>query len=249
RVTTIAPLPDAQAAFMNPDLTIYNTLVRLDGNGNSELLRAGMGCTAEIIVEQHRETTYIPVQAVLRVGGKPTAHVVKGKELEPRKVEIGLDNNRMVRIISGLEPGEVVSLAPPLIQAAVEEPSYEKISDIPSPSPGPTPSPGVTQGPGTGSPQAVERGSGSGTPQRSASQPNDRSRNLDKDNDGKLSRDEFPRPEIFDRLDKDGDGYISKNEMPQRSSGRNRSGGGQQARSVPSGGGQVQNPGPMGADR
>ncbi len=130
RVASIAPLPDAGSAFMNPDLKIYDTVIYLDDNADSGLLRTGMSCTAEIVVEEHRDATYIPVQAVLRVGGKPTVYVVKSKTLEPRKVEIGLDNNRMVRIISGLEPGEVVSLAPPLASATVEAPTVEKLKII-----------------------------------------------------------------------------------------------------------------------
>lgn len=129
-VVSIAPLPDADSAFMNPDLKIYDTIVYLDDNADSGLLRTGMSCTVEIVVEEHRDATYIPVQAVLRVGGKPTVYVVKSKTLEPRKVEIGLDNNRMVRIISGLEPGEVVSLAPPLASASVEAPTVEKLKII-----------------------------------------------------------------------------------------------------------------------
>jgi len=130
RVVSIAPLPDADSAFMNPDLKIYDTIVYLDDNADSGLLRTGMSCTVEIVVEEHRDATYIPVQAVLRVGGKPTVYVVKSKTLEPRKVEIGLDNNRMVRIISGLEPGEVVSLTPPLASASVEAPTVEKLKII-----------------------------------------------------------------------------------------------------------------------
>jgi HlyD family secretion protein len=121
-VARIAPLPDAQSAWLNPDLKVYNTDIYLENN--SDALRTGMSCKAEIIVEQHEEATYIPIQAVLRVGGKPTAYVIKDNNLEPRAVEIGLDNNRVVRIISGLEPGEVVSLTPPLAAAAVEPTEY-----------------------------------------------------------------------------------------------------------------------------
>jgi HlyD family secretion protein len=122
KVAKIAPLPDALSAWLNPDLKIYDTDVYLENN--SDALRTGMSCKAEIIIEQHEEATYIPIQAVLRVGGKPTVHVLNHNNLESRTVEIGLDNNRMVRIISGLEPGEVVSLTPPLAAAAVEPTEY-----------------------------------------------------------------------------------------------------------------------------
>ena len=43
RVTFIAPLPDAQSAFLNPDLKVYNTVIQLDNNGKTDLLRTGMG--------------------------------------------------------------------------------------------------------------------------------------------------------------------------------------------------------------
>ena len=36
-------------------------------------------------------------------------------------MEIGLDTNRMVHVISGLEPGEIVKLAPPLAPAEAQD--------------------------------------------------------------------------------------------------------------------------------
>ena len=117
-VATIAPLPDAQSMWMNPDLKVYNTDVYLDANDSS--LRTGMTCRAKIIIEQYDDVVYVPVHAVLRVGEETTVYVANGKRLEPRSVEIGLDNNFMVRIISGLAEGEVVSLVPSLQAAAVE---------------------------------------------------------------------------------------------------------------------------------
>ncbi len=123
-VAHIAPLPDAQSMWMNPDLKVYNTDIYLDNNDDN--LHTGLSCRAEIIIEQYSDAIYVPVQAVLRVGGETTVYVLNGKTLEPRKVETGLDNNRMIRIISGLREGEVVSLTPPLKSAAVE-PSAEVV--------------------------------------------------------------------------------------------------------------------------
>lgn len=141
KVASISPLPDARSAWMNPDLKVYDTDIYLDNN--SKAVRTGMSCKAEIIIEQHKEATYIPVQAVLRIGGQPTVYVVNGEGLEPRQVELGLDNDRMVRIISGLEPGEVVSLTPPLAAAAVEPAAYSDniTMDIVPSKAGPSPAP------------------------------------------------------------------------------------------------------------
>ncbi len=118
RVGKVAPLPDAQSLFLNPDLKVYKTEVYLDGDGPD--LRTGMSCRAEIIVANYEDATFVPVQAVLRVAGKTTAYVFEGGDWLPRQVDIGLDNNRMVRIIAGLEPGERVLLTPPLASAEVE---------------------------------------------------------------------------------------------------------------------------------
>jgi hypothetical protein len=127
RVEKIAPLPDAQMVWMNPDLKIYNTEVYLEGEGDN--LRTGMSCKAEIIIEEYDDAIYIPVQAVLRVGGEPTVYVQGGGEFEPRKVEIGMDNNRMIRIIKGLQEGEVVLLTPPLAPATVEQGAERAVSE------------------------------------------------------------------------------------------------------------------------
>jgi hypothetical protein len=90
-----------------------------------------MSCKAEIIVAQYDDAVYIPVQAVLRVGGKPTAFVIKDGTIEEQKVEVGLDDNRMIRILTGLEEGEVVLMTPPL-KAATMEPG-SRTAEIGSP--------------------------------------------------------------------------------------------------------------------
>jgi len=126
RLNSIAPLPDARRMWMNPDLKIYPTDIYLEDNDSE--LRTGMSCKAEIIVAQYEDTVYVPVWAVLRVGGQPTVYVVKDGSYAERKVEVGLDDNRMIRIISGLDEGEVVLLTPPLEPSAVE-PGYATTGD------------------------------------------------------------------------------------------------------------------------
>lgn len=118
KVGLIAPLPDARMMWANPDLKIYPADINLEDSDN--LLRTGMSCKAEIIVAQYEDTVYVPVQSVLRVGGKPTVFVVKDGKTEERQIEVGLDDNNMIRIISGLTEGEVVWMTPPLKAATIE---------------------------------------------------------------------------------------------------------------------------------
>jgi HlyD family secretion protein len=117
-VARIAPLPDPQSMWMNPDLKVYKTDIALETDDPA--LRSGMSCKADIIVAQYGDAVYIPVWSVLRVGGKPTAYVVKDGEVQEREIEIGLDNNIMVRVTKGISEGEAVWLSPPLQAAALE---------------------------------------------------------------------------------------------------------------------------------
>jgi len=126
-VEQIAPLPDAQSMWMNPDLKVYNTEIYLQGEDPS--LRTGMSCQAEIVVAQYDNVLYVPVQAVVRVNEQPTVYVKDGKAIEPQAVGIGLDNNRMIHIISGLEEGQTVLLNPPLKAAAVQARAADAIAE------------------------------------------------------------------------------------------------------------------------
>lgn len=112
KIASIAPLPDATSMFMNPDLKVYASIIEIDGNGAD--LRNGMSCQAEIVVEHFDKATYVPVQAMIRVGGKSTIYVKEGQKFAARQVKIGLDNNRMIHVVEGLASGETVLLTPPL---------------------------------------------------------------------------------------------------------------------------------------
>ena len=112
RVGKIAMMPDPYSAWRNPDQKVYATEVYLD-EGDAKL-RVGMNCMADIIIKEHADVLYVPVQSVMRVGEQTVVYVQTDQNIEMRPVEIGLDNNRMVHIVSGLEAGERVLLAPPM---------------------------------------------------------------------------------------------------------------------------------------
>ena len=118
-VVSISPLPDAASMWFNPNLKLYTTIINLDGNGGG--LRTGMSCLAEILVERYDDVVYVPLQAVLNVGGESVVYVKNGNITEKRPITTGLNNNRMIRVLSGLKPGEEILLTPPLEQAAVRD--------------------------------------------------------------------------------------------------------------------------------
>ena len=122
----ISPLPDAASMWLNPDLKLYKSEVYIEGD--SQGLRTGMSCRADILVQRLEEVVYVPVQAVLRVGGQPTVFVTGNGALEERAVETGLDNGRMIHIKNGLRPGELVSLVPPLDRGQVDPKKPQQIA-------------------------------------------------------------------------------------------------------------------------
>jgi HlyD family secretion protein len=120
RVSKIALLPDSQSMFMNPDLKVYNTEIEI--TGEVQMLRPGMSCSAEILVDQYPQALYVPIQSVLRVKGQPTVYVMGSDGVpKPRTIQVGLDNNRMIHVLSGLEEREQVLLAPPLPPSTLRE--------------------------------------------------------------------------------------------------------------------------------
>ena len=110
-VESIAPLPDARSMWMNPDLKVYTTEVFIDGNDPA--LRTGMSCQAEVIVKQFQDAFYVPLQAVIKIGNEFNVYVRSGKTFVPRKVQIGLDNNKVIHVLEGLKDGDIVLLNPP----------------------------------------------------------------------------------------------------------------------------------------
>ena len=123
-VAKIAPLPDAQSVWLNPDLKVYDTTINIQGDHDQ--LRTGMSCEAKIIVDQYDNATYVPIQSVIRVGDQPTVFAVHNGRSIPVPVKLGLDNNRTVRILSGIAPGQRVLLAPPLAAGQAASPIAPK---------------------------------------------------------------------------------------------------------------------------
>lgn len=112
RVTKIAPLPDAQSVFMNPDLKVYDTSIMIEGVHPE--MRTGMSCRATILIEDHLDAIAVPLQAVVGRGDQSLVYVVSGNEATAREVKTGLDNKAMILITEGLRAGEKVLLTPPL---------------------------------------------------------------------------------------------------------------------------------------
>ncbi len=131
RVARVALLPDAQSVWLNPDLKVYNTEVHLQSG--IEGLRPGMSCRAEVVVQQLDDALYVPVQSVMRVDGNPTVFVKEGRDIHPRQIEVGYDNDRFIHVVAGLSQHEHVLLSPPLeAGSSVSEVDLLPEADVPA---------------------------------------------------------------------------------------------------------------------
>lgn len=115
-VLEVAPMPDEQRGWMNPDLKVYKTLVLI--NGAYDFLKIRMSCRVKILVEQLKDVITIPIQVVANRSGKKVCYVMTNSGPQEREVETGQFNEMFVQILKGLELGEQVMLNPPTLLEA-----------------------------------------------------------------------------------------------------------------------------------
>jgi multidrug resistance efflux pump len=110
-VTKVAVVADSANSFMNPDLKVYPTTIKIDGV--HDWLRPGMSSEVEILVNNLTDVVYVPVQAVTYWDDRRVVYVDNGGRPERREVETGTFSESFIEITSGLREGEDVLLLPP----------------------------------------------------------------------------------------------------------------------------------------
>ena len=124
KVIEVAPLPDQQRGWMNPDLKIYTTLVQIDGT--HEFLRTRMSCKVEILVRELHDVIVVPIQVVANRQGRKVCYIMTPQGPQQREVQTGAFNDTFVQIVSGLEAGEEVLLNPPLFTESATASSFRE---------------------------------------------------------------------------------------------------------------------------
>ncbi len=122
-VLEVAPLPDQQRGWLNPDLKVYETLVTI--NGTHDFLRTRMSCKVEILVRRLEDALLVPIQVVTNRGGEKVCYVKTASGPEQRPVQTGAFTDTLVQIIDGLQAGEEVLLNPPLEDLA-DNPAFAR---------------------------------------------------------------------------------------------------------------------------
>ncbi len=165
-VSKVAGVPDSQNMWMNPDLKVYTTEVRLLRQ-DPDRLRPGISCSVEIHVGDLRDVLAVPLQGVRDNGIDHFCLVEEGGKPVLREVEVGLHNDKLIEVKSGLKEGEIVFLtfenAPPL-------PAPRELALPPGPAPAaaasPAPVPAAAQAPGDGPGPDAEGGEAASRPRR-----------------------------------------------------------------------------------
>ena len=110
-VTQVGMLPDSENTWLNPDMKVYRTTIKI--TGEHDWIRPGMTAKAEILVNHLEDVVYVPIQAVNPLEDKKVCHVVDGSKPEQRDVEVGEFNEAFIEIKKGIEEGERVCLRAP----------------------------------------------------------------------------------------------------------------------------------------
>jgi RND family efflux transporter MFP subunit len=217
-ITYVANQPES-TSFFQANIKEYATIVRIDGRTAG--LKPGMTAEVEILVQDLKNVVSVPVQAVVELNNTFFCWVKKGSGYERRPVVLGASNSTVIEIKDGLAEGDEVILNPRVIvPAARDEGTAEKVdvakrfgaSSKKGPASAATAAagglPGAAKAGGPRSASAEVAGGAAQRPQRSF-------KDLDRDGDGKVSREEAP-PQMqgfFDTIDADHDGSISPEEL------------------------------------
>jgi multidrug efflux pump subunit AcrA (membrane-fusion protein) len=110
KVTRVGTLATTSATRPFDDKR-FDLVITLDPT--SAELRPEMSVRTDVIVGSRGDVLMVPVTAVFNNQGTRVVYVVGATSTEPRRVDLGQSNDRMVEIVAGLREGERVSLAPP----------------------------------------------------------------------------------------------------------------------------------------
>ena len=111
KVSKVAPLPDSQSRYGNPDLKVYATEILVTDKLPD--VKPGVSARAEIIITNLTGVLSVPIQAVTTRKGKQVVFLASAPD-EPVPVNIGLFNTKFLEICGGVKEGDRVLLAPPL---------------------------------------------------------------------------------------------------------------------------------------
>lgn len=110
-VEFVAPLPDKNSWWANPDQRLFKTEISIDRTHPD--VRPGMSCGVEFLVDEIDSALQIPLQSVIVHEGRTICFVEAEGGPVQRPIRVGRRNELSVEVLSGLEEGELVLMSPP----------------------------------------------------------------------------------------------------------------------------------------
>ena len=213
-VSTVSSVP-MSGSWPNYDLREYALKIALtDSPEVVKLLRPGLTSQVSIIADRRENVLQVPLQAVVKAGRETLSFVESAAgNVQRRLVSIGGTNTSAVEITDGLSEGEKVVLNP-RTHFGSEIAEVERASRAVSDEDDAEEIEAAEKAPAAdgGNKGTASKGGGPGgggfDPKAIVSR-------LDKDGDGKISKDEAPgqMASRFDAMDKDADGYVTAAEF------------------------------------
>lgn len=111
QVTKVGVLPNTQDRFGNPNLKVYDTVVKIQDALPG--VKPGVSARAEIIITNVPNALTVPIQAITSLKGETVAYVRKGNGSVPTVVVVGMFNTKFIEVVSGLSEGDQILLSPP----------------------------------------------------------------------------------------------------------------------------------------
>ena len=93
---------------------IRNIPIRLQIEGGDPRLIPDLSGAADVTVQRKENVVRIPLEAVFTDAGKPTVFVREQGRFVRRPVELGMESNTHVEVVSGLKGGEDVAIETPV---------------------------------------------------------------------------------------------------------------------------------------
>jgi RND family efflux transporter MFP subunit len=99
RISRISPALDVSSRSLIIEADIENP----DGN-----LRTGLFAEAEILVDADQKVLAVPARSIVSFGGVEKVWTVVDSKAQPRQVRTGRRDDKLIEVLSGLKPGELV---------------------------------------------------------------------------------------------------------------------------------------------
>lgn len=131
-VTSIASMPDPSRDG-NPNFRVYKAEVLVKDKLPD--IKPGITARVDVLIAELQDVIKVPLQAVVGIGDRQFCFVDKSGSLTPVPVDVGLFDNDFVQITKGLNPGDMITLAPP---RATDVPDAHK-DETPAVDPAPEP--------------------------------------------------------------------------------------------------------------